>query len=76
MKYLILATTLLLAACGGSDGPPASGTVLSSSCDGYTLTESVADGNGGSTQRVTERSPECGWNPPAKGTVLDRECSA
>lgn len=73
----ILPLILLLTACGGGGGgtpPPAAGTLLSSSCDDYTLSETIADGNGGSTVRVTERSPKCGWNPPEKGTVIASEC--
>ena len=54
--------------------PPAEGTLLSSSCDEYTLIEEIADGNGGSTTRTTEKSEKCGWNPPASGTVIATSC--
>ena len=54
--------------------PPVEGTILSSTCDEYTLVEEVADGKGGSTERRTEQSEECGWNPPTEGTVLESSC--
>lgn len=81
MKYIITALLLTLTACGGSGGgdtppppPPAEGTVLETSCNDYTLVETVADGLGGSTVVETERSPECGWNPPEAGTVVSTSC--
>jgi hypothetical protein len=44
--------------------PPASGTVLSQSCDGTTRVIVTADGNGGSTITRTENSVSCGYRPP------------
>ena len=76
MRYIILYTIgALLSACGGS-GPshPPAGTILTSSCNEYTLVETVANGSGGSTVRETERSPECGWNPPEAGTISEQYC--
>ena len=76
MRYIILFTIgVLLSACGGS-GPshPPSGTILASSCNEYTLVETVANGSGGSTVRETPRSPECGWNPPEAGTISEQYC--
>jgi len=76
MRYIILYTIgALLSACGGS-GPshPPAGTILASSCNEYTLVETVANGSGGSTVRETERSPECGWNPPEAGTISEQYC--
>jgi hypothetical protein len=78
MKKLFLLTTLLLVACGGGGGDnsapetvvtpppsnPAEGTVLSESCDGYTLIQEIADGNGGSTEETTENSEQCGYEEP------------
>ena len=74
MKKLFLLTTLLLVACGGgggSTGPetpivtnPGQGTVLSESCDGTTLIQEIADGNGGSTEEITENSEQCGYEEP------------
>lgn len=86
MKYIILAGSLLcLIGCGemkdtlgiddGGPSIPAEGTVLTESCDEYTLTQSIADGLGGASDVVTERSPECGWNPPPRGELLDESCS-
>jgi hypothetical protein len=75
MKKILLATTLVLTACGGGgDNTPPAGEVLSTSCDDYTLIQTIADGNGGSTVSETERSPECGWNPPEAGTVKETRC--
>ena len=81
MKFLfVILGSLALTACGGGGGGgdaptvtpqppvPAEGTVLETSCNEYTLVEEVADGLGGSTSRETERSPECGWNPPPADT--------
>lgn len=87
MKNL-LTTSLLLAlvACGGNSGtsptppppppppPPVEGTLLSSECQEYTLVEQFADGQGGSTEEVTPRSPSCGWNPPPYGELSDAFC--
>ena len=54
---------------------PAAGTVLDTSCDGTTLIETIADGNGGSTTEETPNSTECGYvPPPSEGTVLDEFC--
>lgn len=54
--------------------PPTEGTVLSSECEEYTLVEQVADGQGGSTERVTPRAEACGWNPPPYGELYATEC--
>lgn len=86
MKHIILAGSLLcLIGCGemkdklgideGGPSIPAEGTVLTESCDEYTLTQSIADGLGGETEVVTERSPQCGWNPPPRGELLESSCS-
>ena len=91
MKFMhvILPLTLFLHACGGgSNSPleestqvtppapnPAQGTILEESCNGTTLVQSVADGNGGSTQQETPNSEQCGYvAPPSEGTVLDEYC--
>ena len=42
-------------------GPAASGTVLSSICDGSTLVQSIADGSYGSTTNNIANSPSCGF---------------
>jgi hypothetical protein len=88
MKKILFAL-LLLTGCGGggsgtedqqtvvTPGPsnPAAGTVLDTTCDGTTLIETIADGNGGSTQQETSNSTECGYvPPPSEGTVLDEFC--
>jgi len=77
MKAILLfCFTLLLTACGGGGGSsdtttspsvithPSQGTVLETSCDGTTLIETIADGNGGSTQETTENSEQCGYEEP------------
>ena len=91
-NILFLTSFLLLTACkidginGGSSQPPtvtppppqppAEGTVLSESCDGFTLTREIADGNNGSTVEVTENSEQCGYEPPPpRGTLLKEGCS-
>lgn len=73
---ILFFVTLLLTACGGGGGTgveepvvvvptnPAVGTVLETSCDGTTLIETIADGNGGSTQETTENSEQCGYEEP------------
>ena len=54
---------------------PDAGTVLETSCDGTTLIETIADGNGGSTQEQTTNSEQCGYvAPPTEGTILDEFC--
>ena len=77
-KYMIIPLIFLLTACGGGGSTepetpvvitpppnhPAQGTILSESCDGYTLIQEIADGNGGSTQEETPNSEECGYEPP------------
>jgi len=78
MKKILFAL-FLLTGCGGGSGSdstietvvttpppsnPAEGTVLSESCDGYTLIQEIADGNGGSTEETTENSEQCGYEPP------------
>jgi hypothetical protein len=40
------------------------GTVYSSECDEYTLTEVIADGQGGEEERTTQDSTECGYEDP------------
>ena len=89
MKNLLTISLLvLLVACGGKGGsvepptppvvppppPPVEGTVLSSECQEHTLVEQVADGLGGSNERITTRAPECGWNPEPYGTLSHSEC--
>lgn len=80
LKNLFLTSVILtLAACksGGSDDKPnhpAQGTVVGTSCDNYTLVETIANGNGGSTTRRTERSAECGWDPTPAGTLSEESC--
>lgn len=54
---------------------PTEGTVLETSCNGTTLIETIADGNGGSTQQETINSTDCGYvAPPTEGTLLDEFC--
>jgi len=89
LLVIVVGSILLLAACGGGGSgtedqqtvvtPPPSnpsqGTVLETSCDGTTLIETIADGNGGSTQQETPNSSECGYvAPPAEGVILDEFC--
>ena len=82
MMKLILINLLavtLVACGGGSSSPtpppvPVAGTLLSSECDGYTLVERFADGQGGSTEEVTPRSASCGWNPPPYGELSESFC--
>jgi hypothetical protein len=84
----ILFPLLLLTACGGGGSSddqgtittpanPAQGTVLEESCDGTTLIQTIADGNGGSTQEETPDSTKCGYvAPPVFGTPLgDAYCA-
>ena len=82
----LFVSCLVLSACGGggdSEQPatppvvsnPSQGTVLEESCDGTTLIQTIADGNGGSTEQETENSEKCGYvAPPDAGTVLDEYC--
>ena len=84
----VTTTAFVLLGCGGggsSDNDqvvvaptpsnPAQGTVLETSCNDTTLIETIADGNGGSTQQETPNSSECGYvPPPAEGTLLDEFC--
>jgi hypothetical protein len=50
---------------GGSEPDhPAAGTELSRECDGTTLKQTLADGNGGSTVVETPNSPDCGYVEP------------
>ena len=76
-KLPIYSLTFFISACGGggsSDSTeptvvtppnnPAQGTVLEESCNGTTLIQTVADGNGGSTQQETPNSEQCGYEPP------------
>lgn len=54
---------------------PDAGTVLETTCEGTTLIETIADGNGGSTTEETTNSTQCGYvAPPTEGTVLDEFC--
>ena len=54
---------------------PAQGTVLEESCTGTTLVQTIADGNGGSTQQQTPNSEACGYvAPPTEGTILEEFC--
>ena len=56
---------------------PEQGTVLKWSCDGTTLFEKIADGNGGVITSVTGNSKQCGYTPPVPeaGTLLREGCS-
>ena len=55
--------------------PSVEGTVLQTSCSGTTLVETIADGNGGSTEQQTPNSSQCGYvAPPTEGTLLDEYC--
>lgn len=88
--YIPLFFTLFLTACGGSGSTeqpasvtpttpsnPAQGTILEETCDGTTLVQTVADGNGGSTTEETPNSEACGYEPPPQfGTPLgDAYCA-
>lgn len=77
MKKTLFAILFLVGCSGGGSGteettPPSTptptnpdaGTVLETSCDGTTLIETIADGNGGSTQETTENSEQCGYEEP------------
>lgn len=74
----LLAVTLV--ACGGGSSQPSptpvpvAGTLLSSECSEYTLVERFADGQGGSTEEVTPRSPACGWDPTPYGELSETFC--
>jgi len=76
-NYVLVLWYLALIACGGGGDTanveepvvvvptdPAAGTVLEETCDGYTLIQTIADGNGGSTQETTENSEQCGYEEP------------
>lgn len=78
-KYITaLAFSITLTGCGGGnkqeDEPtvieplppsyPTSGTILEETCNGTTLVQTVADGNGGSTQKETSQSEQCGYEEP------------
>jgi hypothetical protein len=56
---------------------PDQGSVLNSYCDGTTLVEEIADGQGGSTTLMYLESEQCGYVPPvpAAGTLLREGCS-
>lgn len=56
---------------------PEQGTVLKWSCNGTTLFEKIADGNGGVITSVTGNSKQCGYTPPVPeaGTLLREGCS-
>ena len=89
MKKLLLCI-ILLSGCGGGGSEtaeettvvtppppnnPDAGTILETSCNGTTLIETIADGNGGSNQEETPNSEECGYvAPPTEGTILDSFC--
>lgn len=73
----VTATNITGSTTGNSDavGPvleafPEEGTILNEYCDNLTRMQSVADGNGGSTEVVKEYySPECGYlGPPVNLT--------
>ena len=84
---IVLAIILTIVGCGGSNSleeqpppivtiPPApstpQGTVLEETCNDTTLVQTIADGNGGSTQNETPNSEACGYEPPPQfGTPLD-----
>ena len=87
MKKILFALLLLTGCGGGGSGTedqqtvvtptpttpsnPTEGTVLETSCDGTTLIETIADGNGGSTTEETPNSEQCGYvAPPVFGTPL------
>ena len=54
---------------------PDQGSVLNSYCNGTTLVEEIADGQGGSTTLMYLESEQCGYvAPPDEGTVLDEYC--
>lgn len=85
LNYLLLA--VLITACGQGPfplppkkpappppPPPVEGTVLSEECVEYTLVQKIADGKGGSYEELTQRSPDCGWNPPPYGELFGTEC--
>lgn len=64
IKLIAIVVLSSLVACGGgntSPNPPAQGVVLSETCDGYTLVQELADGNGGTDLQRVEQSAECGW---------------
>ena len=91
MKKFLFALLLLTGCGGGNSGnedqqtvvtPPSpsnpdAGTVLDTSCDGTTLIETIADGNGGSTTEETPNSEQCGYvAPPKYGTRIgDSYCA-
>jgi len=56
---------------------PEQGTVIKWSCNGTTLIEKIADGNGGVITSVTGSSKQCGYTPPVPeaGTLLREGCS-
>jgi len=86
MKKILLAL-LLLSGCGGGGSDsiqedtvvippppnnPDAGTILETTCEGTTLIETIADGNGGSTTEETPNSEQCGYvAPPVFGTPLN-----
>jgi hypothetical protein len=86
MKYAILISTILiLSSCGGSSpseetttpivvttpNNPTQGTVLEETCNDTTLVQTIADGNGGSTQNTIPNSEACGYEaPPQFGAPL------
>ena len=68
-------TTVVTPTTPTTPSHPAQGTVLEESCNGTTLVQSIADGNGGSTQQETPNSQTCGYvAPPVEGTILDEYC--
>lgn len=87
MKKYITALTfsITLTGCGGGskqqDEPivveppppsyPTSGTIIEETCNGTTLVQTIANGNGGSTQKQIENSEKCGYVPPP--TVVSDE---
>lgn len=55
---------------------PAAGTSIGAACNGYALTNRIADGSGGYTWGtiVENNSSQCGYDPPAAGTYVSHIC--
>ena len=57
---------------------PDRGEVITSSCEGTDLVENVADGQGGSKTKTTQKSSQCGYQEPlylSEGTLIKSGCS-